>query len=467
MTAKILAIVVLAGILSIIYKIVFHNEVENNFYRKGSTKTPYSYIANENTTANIEIGENCYVVQLWLLIRHGTRYPSKKQIKTLHLKIPLLLNQLEKNKLKADPKIVNLIDELVAWNSNFISNVTESHSMNLHVEGEKEMIFLGERYKKRFPKLFENKLLGNVMLYSTNEKRTMHSRKYFAIGLVGRNDLVISSQTITNISDITFSPIVTPHDPLLRMYKLCKKWHNEVKTNNLSLQEKVQFEQSKLFHDSVLVKLSERLGFIPGYLSLEDVDLIDVACSFTQAWNPNQRSPWCALFTDEMSSMLEYRKDLRYYWQDGHGYHINSAQACILVKDAVTGFENAMQDETSVKGRFHFAHSGTVLKLLAYLGLYQVYEHDTKTHLKSENYHSMKIKRNWRTSEIDPFATNVGFVLKKCNKRDYKVGLLHNENMIEIPECKSVNKWCDYDVFLSLFNPKVLNCNFTAICNTK
>merc|ERR1712150_96980 len=234
----------------------------------------------------------------------------------------------------------------------------------------------------------------------------------------------------------------------------------QVKNNPLSMLEKQLFEKSKLFNETVLVKLNKRLGLVPGYLNIKDVDAIDVACTFGQAWDPIHKSPWCSLFTKEMLSFLEYREDLRYYWQDGYGYRINGAQACVLVKDAIDNFNNAINGNTFKKGMFHFAHSGTVLKLLSYLGLYQEY-----ADLTNDNYYDMKDKRSWKTSNIDPFATNIGFVLKKCHQRNYKIGLIHNEYIIDIPKCKSDDKWCDYDVFLSLFHPNVSICNFSAVCN--
>ena len=123
----------------------------------------------------------------------------------------------------------------------------------------------------------------------------------------------------------------------------------------------------------------------------------------------------------EMLDMLEYREDLEYYWQDGHGYKINSEQACVLAKDAVDNFRNVTMggvvggEEQS--GIFYFTHSGTILKLLSYLGLYKEAVNEAtglRPHLRHDNYEEMKNNRNWRSSLIDAFASNIGLVLKKC-----------------------------------------------------
>ena len=43
---------------------------------------------------------------------------------------------------------------------------------------------------------------------------------------------------------------------------------------------------------------------------------------------------------------------------------------------------------------------------------------------------------------------------------------MHNEVFVDIPGCRSDDKWCDYDKFLSLFNPNVTSCDFSKICET-
>lgn len=53
----------------------------------------------------------------------------------------------------------------------------------------------------------------------------------------------------------------------------------------------------------------------------------------------------------------------------------------------------------------YFTHSGTMLKMLSHLGLYK----DEK-HLLASDYNSNN-DRKWKVSQIDPFGTNLAFVL--------------------------------------------------------
>ena len=71
------------------------------------------------------------------------------------------------------------------------------------------------------------------------------------------------------------------------------------------------------------------------------------------------------------------------------------------------------QTKSGERGIFYFTHSGTILKFLAFLGLYR-----DKEALTSDNYDRLKDDRLWRTSRIDAFGSNVAFVLKRCQSFD-------------------------------------------------
>jgi hypothetical protein len=43
------------------------------------------------------------------------------------------------------------------------------------------------------------------------------------------------------------------------------------------------------------------MGFNSGHLTIKDVKAMWVACTFGQAWQPNETSPWCSLFTQGLN----------------------------------------------------------------------------------------------------------------------------------------------------------------------
>jgi hypothetical protein len=81
-------------------KFTTNDDIRPNLQTRSSTKTPYVYVANKNITLNIPIGDSCRPVQIWLVVRHGTRYPKKSQVRSLKYEIPVLAEKLSKNRHK-------------------------------------------------------------------------------------------------------------------------------------------------------------------------------------------------------------------------------------------------------------------------------------------------------------------------------------------------------------------------------
>lgn len=456
----------------IIINTVFWN-IENppNRYhslnKRSSTKTPYDYVANKNTTINLIETIECKPIQIWLVARHGTRYPNKKDISLLQYKIPTLTEKLNKNRNEVEAEIKHIIQALSVWEPKTAKNIDESYTKLLHVEGKNEMFNLANRFVDRFQMILKDQPPEMFKFRSTNEQRTEQSKLNFLKGLFHGNKYVsFDTDNKATIPSNIDEPSILPHDPTLRMYKLCKKWQVSVKENPVTYSEIKHFELSETFNTTLLHNLNERLGFKNNLLTLEDIDAMHVACIFGQAWDPYKWSPWCSLFTQDMLDILEYRRDLLYYWKDGYGSSLNGAQACILVKDAIEMFKASIKGGIFHKGTFYFTHSAAILKLLSYLGLYkeECKEMGKTRHLLHDNYLDLKDNRKWRTSTIGTFGTNIAFVLTNCSENDYKVGLLHNELLMDIPGCESKNKWCDYPKFMSLFDPKPLECNISEIC---
>lgn len=63
-------------------------------------------------------------------------------------------------------------------------------------------------------------------------------------------------------------------------------------------------------------------------------------------------------------------------------------------------------DEPKAQAVVYFAHSGTLLKMLAHLGLYK-----DENALLHSNFDTLGKYRKWRVSQIDSFGANLAFVL--------------------------------------------------------
>ena len=319
-------------------------------------------------------------------------------------------------------------------------DVNPDQSKHLHVEGDSEMVLLGERWLTRLPGLLDHYHEASFTLRSTDTERSLRSGKGFITGLWTR----------VTLPRATWHVIKDEHDPLIRFYKLCDAWIADVKKNPEANIEREKFEGSEVMRE-VELSVSSYLGV---NVSLTELDMMYLMCNFDTAWTPVLTSPWCRVFSDQELRVMEYREDLEYFWLDGPGHAINSEQACVLVKDMVDTFTGITEGREDKRGSFYFTHSGTILKLLAFLKVFE----DSEP-LRSDNFHKMQ-NRNWRTSEIGPFGANIAFMLQRCES-DFKMALFVNEKLTKLPGCEE--EWCPFGVFVDN-NPQLKSCNFSNIC---
>ncbi|XP_071450920.1 multiple inositol polyphosphate phosphatase 1 isoform X2 [Hetaerina americana] len=311
-------------------------------------KTPYRIRMNPDMSPIVI--PDCKAVQLWTIVRHGTRYPSAKVITSMKEGLPLLKNSILRNYEEGKGALCR--NEYFNF-GNWSTHVEEENEKQLTHEGEDEMQDLAERWLTRLPTLL--------------------------------------SENYDNSS--------------YEFYKLCPRWKKYVDKNPASLTEKRAFQHGPEMQ-GVCRRVGKKLGF--DSITYHDVHLMYVTCGFETAWEKKSRSPWCAPFSEDDLKVMEYNEDLEYYWIDGYGFEINYKQACPPLKDLLDRFRSrAAGGDPQKKGVFYFTHSGTLLKLISRLGLYKDEEK-----LRSNNF--SKAYRKWRVSLLDSFGTNLAFILFRC-----------------------------------------------------
>ncbi|XP_011144551.1 multiple inositol polyphosphate phosphatase 1 isoform X2 [Harpegnathos saltator] len=359
--------------------------IQDESYKcKLGAKTPYRCVANYNDTPIKYSG--CTEKKIWLLLRHGTRYPGKKYIPRMLDELPKWKHIILKNydngetRLSADDAAL-----FKKWKPIF----TSSDTMKLAIEGENEMIDLGERYQARFPSLMPEVYSNQTYKFRyTSTQRTEESAKHFAVGLFGWQ----KSQSV-------WYPEPAYRDPVLRFYKACPRWRQEVDKNPNAKAEKNKFLDSKIVTDM----LNNIKDYIGHYVNYETAFLMYSMCAFETAWDQNIVSPWCKIFSLNDFKVFEFAEDLGLYWIDGYGYQLTYQQACPVLKDMFDFFVSNKSLITTV----YFTHSGTILKLLSLLGVAK----DTYPLMHNSFTLHEEDKRAWKTSIIDAFASNIAFVL--------------------------------------------------------
>ncbi|XP_038215957.1 multiple inositol polyphosphate phosphatase 1-like [Zerene cesonia] len=419
--------------LTILFLTVIANGIKTDDIRNHlGTRTPYRFKYNKDDS-KIKYG-NCKEQKIWMLIRHGSRLPSAKDIvgaqTTLQdLKYEVLLQHNSgKGHLNSEQ-----LKKLQHWTS----DMPVEQEKYLTLEGQDEMILLAERIQKKFPSIVKQKYDNSTFQFRyTATQRTQQSARFFSLGLFDKK----------NAENVVFEPALKV-DTTLRFYKHCERWQKQVKKNPHSYKEQRLYGISREMNET-LEYVSKYLG-LDRLLSLDTVTLMYRICGFETAWHKHSMSPWCYPFNNEGIKRMEYFYDLKHYWVDGYGNELTHRPACLLMKHMFHSISNKGRNAT-----FLFAHSGTLLKILTYLQLYK-----PESHLRGD---TIDHKRTWRASNIDCFASNLAFVLYKC-KDGEKVLTLHQEKVIKLPLCE--NELCPVKTLKKFYENSLQNCNFSDMCN--
>ncbi|XP_072743794.1 multiple inositol polyphosphate phosphatase 1 isoform X2 [Anoplolepis gracilipes] len=414
-----------------------------NYLRRNGTyecklgsKTPYRCVANYDDSA-LEF-EDCVEKKIWLILRHGTRYPGKKYIPRMINELPewqhIILQNYKQNTTSLSANDAALFKK---WKM----SLAERDMMKLTLEGENEMIDLGERYQARFPSLMPETFNNQTYKFRyTSTQRTEESAKHFAVGLFGWH----------NSKNIWF-PAPIYRDPVIRFYKACPRWRQEVDKNSNARLEKTKFLDSKIVKD-MLNNIEKRIGHNIDY---ESVHLMHTMCAFETAWNQSIVSPWCKIFSLNDFRIFEYAEDLEFYWIDGYGYPLTYEQACPALKDMFDFFRSKEKTTTTA----YFTHSGTILKLLALLGVAKDKHplmHDSFTLHKED-------KRVWRSSIIDTFASNMAFVLYDCASQGPSILFMLQERPVYLAGCPN-NMPCPISIMKAIYPDRDEECQFDIMC---
>lgn len=189
-------------------------------------------------------------------------------------------------------------------------------------------------------------------------------------------------------------------------------------------------------------------------VTLETAQLIYDMCSYETAWNKT-KSAWCFLKSSNYK-IFEFIKDLKTYWTDGYGNSLNYKQACPVLVDMFEFFTDKRQ---KYKISAYFSHTSNILKTLALLNIIE-----DKSPLRYDTFEKSK-NRNWRTSLINTFATNLAFILYDC---DTGPGIVvhHQERIFNLQGCPK-NIPCPLDTMKNNYPLVAEHCNFKQMCALK
>lgn len=355
-----------------------------------ATKTAYE-LAKHVPSNNDYYVPNCEPKKIWLLSRHGTRYPSAKEMKYMadlqNLRDEILANY-EERRSKPDRGALCEGDLAGFRNWEWDHNITAQYDQYLVWQGWEDLRFLARSYQRRFPDVIGNYYEREKYAFRhTDTERTLSSYRAFVEGLFG-------PRAWLNIN----IPPPPANDTLLKFYDLCPAWEDQGEEAKGPHSEYQKFINSPLGQKTIS-DISQRLGF-KFSLSLRQIDTIWDMCRYEQAWHLDRYSAWCSAFTKSQVEVLEYLEDIKYYYKQGYGYELNSNIACTLAQDLL----QYMGSDKNPTVTAYFAHSSTVQLFLTALGVAE-----DREALRADNFEQMRY-RQWRTSKFGPFTTNIAAV---------------------------------------------------------
>ncbi|XP_075932019.1 multiple inositol polyphosphate phosphatase 1-like [Anarhichas minor] len=383
------------------------------FSTKGRYEEVNPYLIEDILAVNRSIlqppSAQCREIHLTAIIRHGTRYPTSKNVKKMQKLYDIVLHN-------ASGKASWLREIRTQWTMWY----TEDMDGRLVQKGVNDHKHLAVRLSKLFPSLIsEEKLRGGFIKFITSSKhRCVNSTLSFKAGLT----------ELWAITDKEFDHAV--NDALMRFFDQCARFVQEVDKNPSALSEVDQFRQGPEMR-RVTEKIADRLR-VP-YNDITD-DMAEAAfylCAYEFAIR-TVNSPWCRLFDEVDAQVLEYANDLKQFWKRAYGYDINRKSSCILFHDAFSRLDRAADENKSGQQvteavTVQVGHAETLLPLLTLLGFFKDSEALTSTNFATQ------AQRSFRTSHMLPYAANLVLVLYDCGGGDLRLQPLLNEKPVTFP----------------------------------
>ncbi|XP_058795152.1 multiple inositol polyphosphate phosphatase 1-like [Phymastichus coffea] len=395
---------------------------ESDPYLLMGTKTAYQFVKGTDRLPSIP---NCAPVQMWMLARHGTRYPSRKTMSQMQSLDRLRDQIIYNHDRRGNGRLCNPdLEKLRNWQAPMGSHNESIADFLTTPQGYEDMHLLAKRLQSYFPELLRlDPTTVDTQTYKfrgTKSERTMSSMDSFKEGLFNSKYAIPMDEQPYN-------------ETLLRLYKNCPIWESSLARDNVDWESERFITINNTPYHELLTNVSIRLGF--NYrIKNDSVQLMYDMCRYEKTWTVDRLSTWCSVFTKEEMKVLEYLEDLDYYYYSGPGRDINAMLGCPLVQDMFNHFKELEQGSSGneTKGIFYFGHTITMQTLLAALGIGR-----DPDPIRADNYHS-KQDRNFRTSKLSSFASNLVVIFYRCSdaRSPNQVMFYLNEEPLQIEGCQ-------------------------------
>ena len=349
---------------------------------------------------------------IWLLTRHGTRWPTMKKLHSIN-NLSSLFKRSELDKEH--------------WVKKWTSPVAKKEDIagRLHPIGAQEMQSLGERLRSRLPSL-EARSEDLPPIIATAVRRTSESAEAFALGFLPNTPVSIVNAP-------------KDQDPLLRPFDL-GLGHNGYLRHEQDI--KIQLKSWKSSYLSLLTsKIEDRLRLRRSTMDQSDVDALWQLLLFEGGLMNDFKT--ASLFDPTDLDMLEWLDDVDLYVRRGGGSTINYQIFQPLLLDLVRSLQAAVDRSEGPFMRLLFAHCETLVPFMTLLGsgLFKQGPQASLPQCSNSSDFSASVPftedRSWRSSAISPYGSNLAIIVYRRDEpsapaNSSLIRVLYNEQVITL-----------------------------------
>ncbi|XP_037777597.1 multiple inositol polyphosphate phosphatase 1-like [Penaeus monodon] len=413
--------------------------------------TPYSWARAHNLSAAKVTPEGCRPVQLWHLIRHGSRSMHRMDFMKMETQLPILKRKiLAAHSLGSGELCTQDLALIRGWK---LKDMDKGKAGTLTPEGRAEVEGIASRFKAAFPDLvYKRYSISKTAAENVRQQPGEGTKVAFA---PSRQTYESAVSYLEALYGRQWGHVGLPvrGSQSLQYYDYCKNYINKV----VALKKK-----SKPFHiftkgksmEAVMDRVSRRTGVT---VNLTKLRTMYNACRYQKAWAPQDPSPWCVVFTPSDLQVLEYWEDLRIHHDHGYAHSINYKQACIFGNDIFLHFRNRIESGvTNTDSTTYFVNMEAFVPFMALLGLFKDPEPLTSEVANPD--------RVWKTSKFAGYGSNLGFLLSTCgnDSASWWITAILNEEKIKLPGCET-SLGCPWERFVSEYD-FLEDCDFTRLC---
>ncbi|KAJ3937446.1 MAG: histidine phosphatase superfamily [Lentinula lateritia] len=398
------------------------------------------------------IPEGCKINQVFLLHRHGARYPTSG----------------------SSPSTFAADVHSAAGNGTFLATgpleFLNTWTYKLGAElltpfGREQLFNLGVGFRVKYGDLLKN-FTGLPVWRTTSEARMVDSALHFAAGFFGVQSFQSSYHQVIEIEEEGFNSTLVPWDQ-------CPNANNDIYT--------LGDDATKAWNNVYLVDAQKRFAqYLPGFnLTIDDVAGMQALCPYeTVALG---YSAFCDLFTEEEWKGFAYGIDLNFWYGDGPGNPAVSAQGIGWVQELVSRLTKTRI--TTFDSTLNGTIVGNNVTFPLDQPIYVDASHDTviSAVLPAMNFtffaaggplplDHIPENQTYKTREIAPFASRLVGQVLSCPASDTPTHIrwLLNDGVLPLTGIQGCgydsNGLCEFDTFIAGMKQRIEEVDFVFDC---